>query len=70
MKQVLSDMAGILLEVKVGPGDEVRPGQEVAVLESMKMQIPVQSAEAGVVRSIHVQPGHFVNQGDPLLDLE
>lgn len=70
MKQILSEMAGILLEYKVSPGEAIRAGQEVAVLESMKMHIPVQSPQDGVVRAVSAQPGSFINQGDPLLELE
>jgi acetyl-CoA carboxylase biotin carboxyl carrier protein len=70
MKQVTSMMAGVVIEILVKAGDQVSDGQEVAILESMKMQLPVQSTLAGKVSSIKVNSGDFVNEGDPLLDLE
>lgn len=63
-------MAGTVWKIMVAVGDTVRPGQEVAVLESMKMEIPVEAEDAGVVKAIKVEPGTFVNEGDPLLELE
>ena len=69
MKQVTSMMAGVIIEILVKPGDQVTDGMEVAILESMKMQLPVQSTASGKVGQIKVNNGDFVNEGDPLLDL-
>ena len=63
-------MAGVVLEVLVKAGDQVTDGQEVAILESMKMQLPVQSTLAGKVNAVKVNSGDFVNEGDAILDLE
>ncbi len=63
-------MAGVVLEVLVKAGDQVTDGQEVAILESMKMQLPVQSTLSGKVSAIKVNSGDFVNEGDAILDLE
>ncbi len=63
-------MAGVVLEVLVKAGDQVTDGQEVAILESMKMQLPVQSSLAGKVSAVKVNSGDFVNEGDAILDLE
>ncbi|PZN06848.1 MAG: acetyl-CoA carboxylase biotin carboxyl carrier protein subunit [Bacillota bacterium] len=60
-------MAGVVVEVRVRPGDRVTPGQEVVVLESMKMQIPVTAGQEGTVERVLVEPGQFVNEGDVLL---
>jgi acetyl-CoA carboxylase biotin carboxyl carrier protein len=43
---------------------------EVAILESMKMQLPVQSDKAGKVKEVKVNSGDFVNEGDLLLVLD
>lgn len=67
---VRAPMAGVLLRFEASVGDEVRPDQDVAVLESMKMEIPVQAGAAGRVAATHAEPGRFVNQGDPLVTLE
>lgn len=63
-------MAGVVLEILVKAGDSVSDGQEVAILESMKMQLPVNSTLAGKVVAVKVNSGDFVNEGDAILDLE
>ncbi|MBK9145643.1 MAG: biotin/lipoyl-binding protein [Cyanobacteria bacterium HKST-UBA02] len=70
MKQIASMMAGVVVDVLVKPGDEVTDGTEVAILESMKMQLPVQSDQTGKVKEIKVSQGDFVNEGDLLIVLE
>ncbi len=70
MKQVTSMMAGTVIEILVKVGDQVSDGTEVAILESMKMQLPVQSTVSGKVAAIKVNSGDFVNEGDSVLELE
>lgn len=67
---VRSNMAGTLLEILVKPGDAVRDGQDVAMIESMKMHLSIQSDRSGKVIDTKVNPGDFVNDGDALMDLE
>jgi acetyl-CoA carboxylase biotin carboxyl carrier protein len=69
MATVTASMAGTVLQVLVSPGDTVSAGQDVVVLESMKMEVPVAADVSGVVQTVHVSPGDFVNEGDPLIDL-
>jgi acetyl-CoA carboxylase biotin carboxyl carrier protein len=70
MKQVTSMMAGVVVEILVKSGDQVDDGMDVAILESMKMQLPVQSTESGKVKTVKVNSGDFVNEGDTLMELE
>ena len=67
MKQVNSMMAGIVVAILVGPGDAISDGQDVVILESMKMQLPVPASASGTVREVKVKSGDFVNEGDPIL---
>lgn len=60
-------MAGIVIDVLVRPGERVTADQTVAVMESMKMQIPIKAGRAGIVKDVLVGSGAFVNQGDVLL---
>ena len=60
-------MAGIVVEVLVKPGDPIADSQDVIILESMKMQLPVQANATGTVSEVKVSPGDFVNEGDPLV---
>lgn len=70
MKQIPSMMAGVVVELLVKPGDQVSDGMDVAILESMKMQLPVQSNAAGTVKAVKVASGDFVNEGDSLMEIE
>ena len=70
MKPVRCEMAGTVLEFKVKVGDTVRSGQEVCVVESMKMEVGVTSPLSGVVMAIHKKVGEFINEGDILLELQ
>jgi biotin carboxyl carrier protein len=67
---VEAPIPGKVLKVLVNVGDTVSPGQLVATLESMKMEVQVLSSRGGRVREVRVRPGDFVNVGDPIILLE
>ena len=56
-KFVLSPMPGALIDVMVEEGDKVEMGQEIAVIEAMKMQNILRSERAGVVAKVVAEPG-------------
>ena len=70
MKQLTANMAGIIIQISVKSGDIISEGQEIAILESMKMQIPLTSTTSGKVNKINLGVGDFVNEGDVILALE
>jgi acetyl-CoA carboxylase biotin carboxyl carrier protein len=70
MKRVLSNMAGVVLEFLVKPDEQIAVDQDVVLIESMKMQIPIQSTVNGTVKAIKVSEGDFVDEGDVLLEVE
>lgn len=70
MTKVYASMTGNVWKIVVGVGDTVEEEQDVVILESMKMEIPIISEEAGTVMKINVQEGDFVNEGDVLLEIE
>ena len=70
MKRIVSNMAGVVLEFLVKPGEKVAVDQDVVMLESMKMQILIQSTVDGVVKTIKVNEGGFVDDGDVLIEVE
>jgi acetyl-CoA carboxylase biotin carboxyl carrier protein len=70
VKKIEANMAGTVLQVLVQPGDQVDVGQDVVVLESMKMEVPIQSEISGTVSRVKVDTGSFVNEGDVLIELE
>lgn len=63
-------MPGTVMTVKCKPGDEVKPGDVLLTLETMKMENPIKSNRAGKVKEIKVAPGKFVNVGDTLIVFE
>ena len=65
-----SPMPGIIVSMAVKQGDQVVPGDEVCVLEAMKMQQTLRAEWAGVVREVHVQIGQQMQGGDPIVTLE
>lgn len=69
MKVIKSEMAGTILEVKVAVGADVKAGQEVAVMESMKMEVPVLASVAGKITKVCKQVGEFANAGEALFEL-
>jgi acetyl-CoA carboxylase biotin carboxyl carrier protein len=70
MKQISAMMAGVVVKILVKPGDQIAEGMEVAILESMKMELPVQANTGGKVSQVKVKDGDFVNEGDALVLLE
>lgn len=70
MKEIKANMAGNIWKILVNVGDEVETEQEVVILESMKMEIPIEAEEKGKVAEIKKKEGEFVNEGDVILMLE
>ena len=66
---VVAEMVANVLEIAVGEGDAVSVGDEVVLLESMKMEIPVIAEHAGTVLAVKVTPGDVVQEGDVLITL-
>ena len=63
-------MPGVIVTVAVAVGDQVVTGDEVCVLEAMKMQQTLRADWTGIVKTVHVQPGQQVPDGAPIVDLE
>ncbi|QLR43050.1 urea carboxylase [Enterobacter sp. RHBSTW-00994] len=65
-----SPVSGNLWQVNVVPGSQVREGDVLVVLESMKMEIPLLAARDGVVSQVRVQPGSSVRAGQCVVVME
>lgn len=70
MTEVIASMAGNVWKVLVKQGDQVEEGQDVVILESMKMEIPIAAEVSGTVQSVKIEEGQFVNEDDVLLTVE
>lgn len=62
-------MAGTIFELLVEQGDQVEEGDELVILESMKMEIPVEAPGDGSVETVHIAQGDQVQEGDLLITL-
>uniref|UniRef100_A0A8V0XUQ0 Propionyl-CoA carboxylase alpha chain, mitochondrial n=1 Tax=Gallus gallus TaxID=9031 RepID=A0A8V0XUQ0_CHICK len=65
-----SPMPGAVVAVSVKPGDMVSEGQEICVIEAMKMQNSMIAAKTGKVKAVHCKAGDTVGEGDLLVELE
>ncbi|XP_074048069.1 propionyl-CoA carboxylase alpha chain, mitochondrial isoform X1 [Macrotis lagotis] len=65
-----SPMPGVVVAVSVKPGDMVSEGQEICVIEAMKMQNSMGAGKTGKVKSVHCKAGDTVGEGDLLVELE
>jgi biotin carboxyl carrier protein len=69
-EQIKAHITGVVFQIAAKAGDRVGAGDPVIVLESMKMEIPVEAPRAGVVKEINVQEGQTVQEGDTVAVLE
>jgi len=67
MTTVTADLVASVLSVSVQPGQRVEAGDELLLLDSMKMEIPVLAEVAGIVTDVVVKAGDTVRDGDPLV---
>lgn len=64
MHEIRAEITANVWQVRVEEGQLIAEGDEVVVLESMKMEIPVITEVPGVVRELHVAPEDVVQEGD------
>ena len=69
-KVLRAPMPGRVIAIRVRPGDRVAAGDEVCVVEAMKMEQSIRAAQDGVVKGIFVQPMDSVGANDALIELE
>lgn len=70
MTEIRAQITASIWQVNTEVGNEVAEGDELIILESMKMELPVVAPEAGKVAKIHVAPEDKVLEGDVLITLE
>jgi acetyl-CoA carboxylase biotin carboxyl carrier protein len=68
--QVLAHITGTVWKIEVKVGDAVAEGQSCVILESMKMEMPVEAPAAGKVTSVSCKEGQAVSEGDVLVTLD
>jgi biotin carboxyl carrier protein len=69
-EEVRAHITGVVFQIVVPAGASVAVGDPILILESMKMEIPVEAPRAGVVQAIQVTEGQTVQEGDVVALLE
>lgn len=69
-KIIRSPMPGKVVAVTVKPGDTISRGQEVCVVEAMKMEQSIRASHEGLIKAVHVQPMQQVGTDDPIIEFE
>ena len=69
-EEVLAEMVANVWKVLVHEGDDVKEGDTLVILESMKMEIPVEATASGKVSEVGVQEGGVVQEGDVIAVIE
>ena len=70
MSEITAPMGGKIIDVKVKTGDAVNEGDEVIILEAMKMELPVVASESGTVKEVKCNNGDAVEADAVLVVLE
>ena len=70
MPDIEAHITGTVWKIECQVGDEIEEGDTVVILESMKMEMPVEAEDAGKVAEIRVEEGQSVSEGDVLVVLE
>ncbi len=67
LEEIKAPLPGTIVSISVNVGDRIAHGQELCVLEAMKMNNPIRANRAGVIRKILVAVGDQVQHGAPLM---
>ncbi len=70
MADVEAHITGTVWKIEVKVGDQVDEGDTVVILESMKMEMPVEAEDPGKVSELRCEEGQSVSEGDVLVVLE
>ena len=70
MAEVKAHITGTVWKIEVEVGDEIEEDDEVVILESMKMEMPVEAPCDGTVKEIHVEEGDAVDEDEVLMIID
>lgn len=70
MTEIVAPVSGNVWKVKVAAGDSVNSGDTLIILETMKLEIPIEADEPGVIAEIRVSESQAVTEDDVLIVLE
>ncbi|MEA2433819.1 MAG: acetyl-CoA carboxylase biotin carboxyl carrier protein [Actinomycetota bacterium] len=69
-EEVLAEMVANVWKIVVSEGDAISEGDTICILESMKMEIPVEATASGTVSSLNVKEGGVVQEGDVIATID
>jgi acetyl-CoA carboxylase biotin carboxyl carrier protein len=69
-KEIKSNVSGTIVSLTITRGGNVDEGDEICVVESMKMEIPIVAETSGVIAEVLVDTGHPVEEGQAIVVLE
>ena len=69
MADIEAHITGTVWKIEVAEGESIAEGDTVVILESMKMEMPVEAEDEGTVKEILCEEGQAVNEGDTLVVL-
>ena len=67
---VKAQITGVVFQIVARAGEWVNAGDPIIVLESMKMEIPVEAPKAGTIKEVRVEEGETVQEGDTVAFLD
>lgn len=67
---IRAHITGTVWKILVSVGDEVEEEDTLCILESMKMEMPIEADEDGVITVIHAKEGQAIKEGEPILEIE
>ncbi len=70
MAEIIAPMGGKVIDVKVNPGDTVNEGDEVVIIEAMKMELPIVANASGTVKEVKCKKGDAVEADAVIVVLE
>jgi acetyl-CoA carboxylase biotin carboxyl carrier protein len=70
LPNIEAHITGTVWKIECSVGQQIAEGDTVAILESMKMEMPVEAEDEGTVKEILVEEGQSVSEGDALVVLE
>lgn len=68
--EIKAHITGTIWKIKVAVGDSVDEGDTLVIIESMKMEMPIEADDPGTVKEVRAKEGQAVNEGDVLLVID
>ena len=68
--RIKAPIPGLIIQVRVSPGESVEAGQSLFILEAMKMENEIRAPRSGIIKSVNISPGQVVSLNQVLAEIE